>query len=185
MTPTDRHEILRETIDLQRIFAWERAKSESEARDQHTSKIRFGSVALNAATLATVLNARSALQPIGEMEILASALFFTLGIICAGASLLSQQTQLIRTAGRAGTLALISNRAVTLARFPIYSAEWEDLEEVLSQTEEIAKEGLFEAGVPAIILQNFSTGSWLAGAVTLALAKASLMLPSISWPSLG
>lgn len=179
MTPADRHEILRETIDIQRIFAWERAKSESEARDQHTSKFRFGSVAFNAATLATVLNARSILQPIGELEILLSALLFTLGVIFAGASLISQQTQLIRTAGQASSLALLSNRAVTLARFPLYSAEWEDLDKVLVEIEEIAGEGLFDAGVPAIILQNLSAGCWLAGAVTLALAKASLMAPAI------
>lgn len=177
----DRQKALRASLQRDREGAWEAARYDREQRDQITSRIRFGSVVFNGASLLTVLNQPAFLSGEPPEAILASAAFFLIGVVCAGYSLIAHQTDLIRLAGSSRARALTLDRAVSLADSEVDSEEYGRLGGAMKEAHEFHEQTI-KPNLTATWLQNISTGAWLGGASTIALLKFADSVPNL--PSL-
>jgi hypothetical protein len=174
----DRKNSLQASLQRDRESAWEAARYDREQRDQVTSRLRFGSVVFNGASLLTVLNQPPFLSGVSAAAILSSAAFFLVGVVCAAYSLIVHQTGLIEVAGASRGRALILDRAVSLSESDIDSEEYASLGSAMTEAHELHKSTI-QPRVAAIWLQNISTGAWLGGAVTIALLKIA---QTATWP---
>jgi hypothetical protein len=147
-------------------------------RDDLTSKIRFGLVALNGASVVAVLTLYGSLKnDLAGLGITSGAVmwavgFFVVGVVCAGLCLSSHQNQLVIAAGQAEARAITCGTAVDLsAQNPIPK----QLGEIL---EDLRKHSLPSASYSraAIWLQQSAASLWLGGSLVLisAILKHSL-----------
>lgn len=181
VNPHDRHAALKRSLERDREAAWESANYEREQRDVYTSKLRFGSVVFNGASLVTVLNGRELFLSVGPGMILTAAAFFTMGVVLAGYSLLAHQTRLIESTGLARARAMILERAVTLADFPIGSDENNRLGTALDEAAAHQRDILKRPGLGALSLQNFSKAAWLGGVAGVAAQEVWRVMPPWPW----
>lgn len=170
-------EAFRRWIQHDRDSAWEAARYDREQRDQITSRIRFGSVVFNGASLLTLLNAPALLTGIPVSSVLASAAFFLIGVVCAGYSLIAHQTVLIATAGNSSARALALDRAVALMEHPRAAADGEEAMEAVQEAHGLHQRNV-KPRAAAIWLQNISTGAWLGGASVIVLTAIGPLLPT-------
>jgi hypothetical protein len=167
-------------IQRDRESSWEAARYDREQRDQITSRIRFGSVVFNGASLLTILNAPQLLTGVPESAVFSSAGFFLLGVVCAGYSLVAHQTALIRVAGSSVARAMALDRAVALLDRPPNEADVTEANNAVEEAHELHAETI-KPRLTAIWLQNISTGAWLGGAAVIALTKFGELLPLWPW----
>lgn len=164
-----------------RESAWESARYDREQRDQVTSRIRFGSVVFNAASLITVINAPAFLSTAPAAVILISAGFFLVGVVSAGYSLVAHQTSLITVAGYSAARAIALDRAVAIVdKGPTTFEYHHDLGEVMDEAQELYEKAV-QPRLTAVWLQNASTGAWLGGASAIAFFKIFESLPPWPW----
>lgn len=178
MTPEVRLAVLKRSLEQNVISDWETARHMQAQRDEYTSKIRFGALALNAASIVTVLNIGAVFPAISASEALTGTLFFIVGVIAGGQSLISHQNKLITTAGTAYAIARHRQRAITLAEFPPDSAEYVKLGEALADIDRETKSGLYDFSATAIWMQHVSQWAWVGGVISLALTE---LAPRIPW----
>jgi hypothetical protein len=181
-----------DTLDLERLSSYARwiqrdresareaAQYDREQRDQVTSRIRFGSVVFNGASLLTVLNTPQLLSGVPTSIILTSSVFFLLGVVSAGYSLVTHQTELIRLAGFSAARAMCLDRAVALLDRSPNEDEVRQAHEAIEEAHHLHGQTI-KPKLTAIWLQNLSTGAWLGGAAVIALAKFGDMLPPWPW----
>lgn len=180
MEQYDRLHLLKLNLERDRDGAWERARYERDQRDQYGSRLRFGLVAMNAASLVTIINAPGLFAGLTSGDVLAAAAFFLVGTIGAGYSLVAQQTHLIDLTGNATARALTLDRAVTLAEFPAHTPENEKLGEAMEQASRLSEE-MFGYSKGALRLQWLSMSSWIGGVAYLAITSLSEILPTWPW----
>lgn len=172
------HQFLLVSTRQRRDRAWQIAQHERSQRDDYTSKVRFGLVAANAASLLTVINLKSELFSLSPSTALLACVFFLVGLICSGYSLLQQQTYLITQAGKTAVVAMHLDAAAALSEAPGGTKNFDLAQERRAEAAEVEKQ-TFQLSIPAIVLQNCGSGAWLGGALLLSYRFAYPYLPNI------
>ena len=161
---------LRESIERDRQSAYAVAHYQRAQRDELTTRIRFGSLALNGASAVAIFGLAGNAALVRELgftpQITATALsLFVVGAVSAGISLLVHQNHLVRLAGSAIARARTLDTAAGAAATDIGSEPYAALPASMKRAAELELvDTSFSRG--AIILQNLSTGCWLGGALT-------------------
>lgn len=175
-----RHAALAAMIERDRQSAWQIAHYERSQRDEYTSKLRFGLATLNAASLVTVLNLGTALDGVSPTAVVVAAGLYFLGTILAGRCLTEHQNRLIEVVGETNARAMILDRAVSLAAFPVGSAEYGRLGEAIEEAHSHA-EKTYALSISAIWLQHLSASLWTMGSALLGIAKVASLYPAPTW----
>lgn len=182
----DPHRFLQMSIESDREQAWSIARYQREQSDKLTSQIRFGLTAVNAASLVTVLNLGHSLEGVGATAIAWSAMFFLLGTLFAGCSLLAQQNHEIIKAGNANARAITLNHAVSLSKYPPQTPEYGRLREATDEAHTLNMQ-TFQPSYYAIALQSLGMGMWIGGAIAVAWPALVVVSPTMArlsalWP---
>lgn len=160
-------------------YARELANHEASQRDEYTSKIRFGLVALNAASLVTAATAGPQLPGVAVGNALLSAAFFFVGTVSGGVALTSHQTQLVSTAGKLRAWQSHLQRALTLADSMPGTPEYLRLGEAIGDAEKAVAEDVFPPGLRSITAQAISMWTWVSGVTTLGLGAIYSHWPAV------
>lgn len=164
-------QLLQDNLEFSYETAATIASRERAQLDEYTSKIRFGSVSLNGASLIAAVTVGRELPNVVGTDVLVGAGFFLAGTIAGGISLVSHQKQLARTADKAEMWRIQTGRAKSLVRSPHGSNAHTRFLHALAEAENIANEGIFEKGVPAVMMQSVSLCAWVGGAIAMAISS--------------
>lgn len=175
-----RHAALTAMIERDRESAWQIAHYERGQRDDYTSKLRFGLATLNAASLVTVLNLGATLDGVSSAAVMVVAGLYFLGTVLAGRCLTEHQNRLIELVGETNARAMILDRAVSLAAFPVGTPEYGRLGEAIEEAHSHA-ENTYALSISAIWLQHLSASLWIMGSALLGAAKIASLYPAPSW----
>ncbi|WP_293921801.1 hypothetical protein [Sphingobium sp. UBA5915] len=178
LRPYDSHTALTEMLSDQRSKAWDIALHEREQSDKITAQVRFGLVAANAASLVTAWNIGKDMPGVDAASLAWSCVAFLAGTVSAGLSLVSQQNGILVKAAELDARAQTLDTAVTLSKHPARSKEYQALEETMARAHDHLEEALKVRSGP-IWLQNAAMGSWLAGALMIAMPALAAASPSV------
>lgn len=180
MLPEKRQQVLTSQFEREADAARSLAHAHRDQRDQLASRILFGLVALNGATLITLLNSASALPGLNHKELLLSVGIFAAGVFCAGRAAVSELTHRIELAGVASARATTYHRAIALSKAEPGSKQFDQLESVFGEIDELTSE-VFKTRDTATNLQSASACCWIAGLTFTAMADLVAKLPAW-WP---
>jgi len=156
----------------------------SHDREKYTSiffQIRFGALALNAASIAAVLTIDPQKLEIAQSLLVLSVSFFTLGIMFSGYGLFSQESNLLMKTTNSEIAARKLDMAAALSFFPSDSREWELMRDLEDQAH-VLEQGRVMPSLFAVSSSNISGGCWLSGVSVILLDRISTSFNPDTYP---
>lgn len=172
-------EPLSDALSKQSDIAWEIMHYERRRRDEHISKLRFGLVGFNSASLVAIATFGPTAMSLSPEVIIISSLFFLTGTIFAGVTIFNHQNYLIGTAGDAFAKANLLKNAADWSRSPHNVHNTTALDRALKEVKNAKEPGIDTDSRATWWLQSYAACSWLGGVVFVSYCAFEARLPGI------